>query len=70
MQVDYVQSFPNTPIVGEVYIKAPEGFQVEDGENNYYVINLHRNMYGQKQVGRVWYKYLTKNILMELGFTK
>ena len=31
-------------------------------------MKLHKNVYGQKQSGRVWYRYLTKNLLEELGF--
>ena len=33
-------------------------------------MKLHNNVYGQKQAGRVWYKYLTKKILKELGFER
>ena len=43
---------------------------MEDGENNDYALNPHRNIYGQKQAGGVWYKYLTKKLLMEIVFTK
>ena len=31
-------------------------------------MKLHKNVYGQKQAGRVWYRYPTKNLLEELGF--
>ena len=31
-------------------------------------MKLHKNAYDHKQVGRVWYRYLTKNLLEELGF--
>ena len=50
------------------YLKVPAGLQVENGDKNEYALELHRNIYGEKQAGRVWYKYLTKKFLMELGF--
>ena len=70
MQVDYVQAFPQAPIEKDLYLKLPSGLQMEYGDNNEYALKLHRNIYGQNQYGRVWYKYLTKKLLMELWFTK
>ena len=70
MQVGYVQEFPQATIENYLYQKLTEGFQVEYGYNNDYALKLHRNIYGQKKAGRVRYKYLTKKLLMELGFTK
>jgi hypothetical protein len=32
-----------------------------------YVLKLEKNLYGQKQAGRVWYLHLRKNLL-KLGF--
>ena len=48
----------------------PKGFQLENGDNNDYLLKLHRKIYGQKQSGRVWYKYLTKKLLMNIEFNK
>ena len=70
IQVDYVQYFPQAPIEKDLYLKVPAGFQVEDGDNNDYELKLHRKIYGQKQYGTVWYKYLTKKLLMEIVFKK
>ena len=66
MQVDNVHAFTQAPIEKDLYLKVPEVLHVEDGDNNDYSLNIHRNIYDQKQSGRVWYKYLTKNPLMEL----
>ena len=33
-------------------------------------MNLHKNLYGQKQSGRLWYRYLTQKLLKELGFER
>ena len=70
MQVDYVQAFPQETIEKDLYLKVPAGFQVKDGENNNYSLKLQRNVYSQKQDGRVWYKYIIKKLLLELRLTK
>ena len=43
---------------------------MEVRDNIDYALKLHINIYGKKQDERVWYKYLTKKLLMELGFAK
>ena len=43
---------------------------MDDGENNDYALKFNIKIYSQKQSERVWYKYLTKNLLKALGFTK
>lgn len=69
VQIDYVQAYPQAPAESEkLYMKVPKGFEitgVEDPEN--YVLKVKRNIYGQKQAGRVWNKYLVKH-LEEIGF--
>ena len=35
-----------------------------------YALLLHRNVYGQKQAARVWYKYLESRLVQRAGFTK
>ena len=67
-QIDYVKSFPQAPAEKDLYLKVPAGFEVEGGEKGDYALKLHKNVYGQKQSGRVWYRYLTKNLLEEFGF--
>ena len=34
------------------------------------VLKLHRNLYGQKQAGRVWYEYLCKRLITKAGFVQ
>ena len=53
MQVDNVHAFTQAPINKDLYLKVPEVLHVEDGDNNDYSLKLHRNIYGQKQSGRV-----------------
>ena len=51
-------------------MKVLSGFEVEGGKKGDYDLKLHKNVYVQKQAGRVWYNYLTKNLLEELGFER
>jgi hypothetical protein len=71
-QLDFVSAFPQADIERELYMKLPKGFTIpgrvlteEDRKN--YVLKLEKNLYGQKQAGRVWYQHL-KNNLIKLGF--
>ena len=47
-------------------MKIPAGFEV-DGNEKDYVLQLHKNVYGQKQAGRVWNEYLHEKLL-QIGF--
>ena len=59
----FVQAFPQAPIEKDKYLNLPAYLQVKDGDNDDYARKLHRNIYGQKQAGRVLYKYLTKKFI-------
>ena len=53
-QIDYVSAYPQAPINKEMYMIIPRGFMVDDGcDNKDYVLKIHRNVYGQKDPGRV-----------------
>jgi hypothetical protein len=67
-QLDYVLAFPQAQVEKELYMKIPRGFEIEGEDPNDYVLKLHRNVYGQKQSGRVWNKFLVNKLVNELGF--
>ena len=70
-QIDYVLAFPQAPVEKELYMRCPKGFRfgnVEDTRD--YVLRLNRNVYGQKQAGRVWNKYLVNKLVNEVGFVQ
>jgi len=53
-------------------MKLPSGFvvpgkQLSEEDRKNYVLKLEKNLYGQKQAGRVWYMHLREN-LIKLGF--
>jgi Reverse transcriptase (RNA-dependent DNA polymerase) len=67
-QLDFVQAFPQAPIQTELYMDLPKGYLVNNSQYHY-VIKLLRNVYGQKQAGRVWNEFLLDG-LKEIGFVQ
>jgi hypothetical protein len=68
-QIDFVQAFAQAPVEKTLYMKVPAGVTIEGrGDPRDYVLKIHRNIYGQKQAGRVWNKYLVNKLVKELGF--
>ena len=65
--MDVNTTFLNGVIEEDVYIKQPQGFQVEDEET--YVCNLKKALYGLKQAPRSWYGKID-SFLKSMGFTK
>jgi len=69
-QIDYVLAFPQAPVDREIYMKIPKGFTIDGGKGDDFVLRLNKNVYGQKQAGRVWNDYLTEKLTKELGFVQ
>ena len=68
-QIDFVQAFAQAPVERTLYMKIPAGVEIEGGLNvKDHVLKIHRNIYGQKQAGRVWNKYLVRKLVAKLGF--
>ena len=67
-QLDYVLAFPQAPVERELYMEVPRGFEIQGGDSKDYLLKIQRNIYGQKQAGRVWNKYLVDKLTKELGF--
>ena len=68
-QIDFVQAFAQAPVKKTLYMRVPAGIELEDGSDpKEYVLMIHRNIYGQKQAGRVWNRYLVKKLVQDLGF--
>jgi hypothetical protein len=67
-QVDFVLAYPQADIETELFMEVPQGFEFQ-GSRNTHCLRLLKNLYGQKQAGRVWNKHLHKG-LMEMGFTQ
>ncbi len=69
-QLDYVLAYPQAPVEKPLYMKIPKGFSIDKGNTDDYVLKILRNIYGQKQAGRVWNQYLTNKLIGTLGFTQ
>jgi hypothetical protein len=68
-QIDFIMAYPQAPIKMDMYMELPQGIQTEHGNSKDHVLKLLRNIYGQKQAGRVWNHYLTSKLL-EVCFTQ
>jgi len=58
-------AFTQAPVERDMYMEVPKGFVVTGNGN--YVLKIHKNIYGQKQAGRVWNKHLVSK-LKSIGF--
>jgi hypothetical protein len=67
-QVDFVMAYPQAPIEMDIYMELPQGIQTAHGNSKYHVLKLEKNIYGQKQAGRVWNSFLVDKLL-SIGFT-
>jgi hypothetical protein len=66
-QVDFVMAYPQAPIMTDIYMELPQGVQVTTGNSKDHVLKLLKNIYGQKQAGRVWNSFLVDK-LPSIGF--
>jgi hypothetical protein len=65
-QVDFVLAYPHADIKTDLYMDIPKGFETPD-KSQPYCLKLKKNLYRQKQAGRVWNRFL-HNGLTKLGF--
>ncbi len=69
-QLDFVLPYPQADVERELYMEVPKMVTTPPGTRTKdYVLKLTKNLYGQKQAGRVWYLYLVKH-LKDMGFTQ
>jgi hypothetical protein len=50
-------------------MNLPKSIQMANGKRNTHLLKLLKNLYGQKQSGRVWNKHLTSG-LVKIGFVQ
>jgi hypothetical protein len=65
-QVDFVLAYPQADIETVMYMEIPKGFEFNESRDTH-CLRLKKNLYGQKQAGRVWNQHLHKG-LIQLGF--
>jgi hypothetical protein len=67
-QVNFVMAYPQALIKMDIYMELPQGIQTKHRNSKEHVLKLEKNIYGQKQAGRVWNSFLVDK-LMSIGFT-
>lgn len=68
-QLDFVLAFPQAKVERKLYMEIPKGVQLQGRDRSQYFLQLVKNLYRQKQAGRVWYQHLVQG-LQEIGFTR
>jgi len=53
--MDFVLAYPQVDIEAPLYMKMPKGFECKGYEPGKVVLELCKNLYGQKQAGRILY---------------
>ncbi len=66
-QIDFVLAFPQADVECDLYMELPRGLIFEGIHRDTHCIKLVKNLYGQKQAGRVWNEHLVAG-LVERGF--
>ena len=66
-QVDFILAYPQANIETDMYMELPKGIEMAHGKGKTHVLQLIKNLYGQKQAGRVWNLHL-KERLIKIGF--
>jgi hypothetical protein len=66
-QCDFVLAYQQAPIEFDLCMELPKGIQLSSGNSKTHVLRLIKNLYGQKQAGRVWNQHLAKG-LKKAGF--
>jgi hypothetical protein len=57
-QLIFVLALPQAKVERDLYMEIPKGVQLQGADCSKYVLQLIKNLYGQKQAGRVWYQHL------------
>ena len=65
-QVDFILAFPQADIECPMYMELPAGIKMKKGGKTH-VLQLIKNLYGQKQADRVWNRHLHSK-LASIGF--
>ena len=60
--VDFIQAYPQVAVKSSIYLFPPTGV-ILIHKNNTLVLKLLKNLYGLKDAGRTWLKYLTNGLL-------
>ena len=66
--MDFMLAYPHAPAEVPLYMHFPKGYIFKNGvTKEKHILKLTKNIYGQKQAGRIWNKFLD-NGFGEIGF--
>ena len=65
--LDFVMAYPQAPAEMLLYMHLPQGFRCDGMSQKTHTLKLVCNVYGQKQAGHVWNKYMDQG-MKEIGF--
>ena len=60
-------AYPQAPADMPLYMRLPQGYRRNGMSRKTHALKLVYNVYGQKQAGRVWIKYMDQG-MKEIGF--
>ena len=67
-QLDFIMAYPQALAEMTLYMHFPQGYKWKEMTRKSHILKLICNVYGQKQAGRVWNKYMDKG-MCEISFT-
>ena len=68
-RVDSIMAYAQASIECDIYLHPPDGIETKSGKIRTQVLKLLRNVYDQKQSGKVWANFLSEN-LFKIGFER
>jgi Reverse transcriptase (RNA-dependent DNA polymerase) len=68
-QIDFVLAYPQADVECDIFMRIPKDFTIEGKSRDTHVLQLVKNLYGQKQAGRVWNQHLHSELL-RMGWTQ
>ncbi len=61
-QVEFVMAYSQALVETDIYMELSQGIQTETDNFKDHVLKLLKNLYGQKQAGRVWNSFLVDKL--------
>ena len=61
-QLDFVMAYPQAPAEMPLYMRLPQGYKCNRITRKTHALKLLHNVYGQKQAGRVWNKFMDQGM--------
>jgi hypothetical protein len=67
-QIDFVLAFPQADVECDLFMHLPRGVMFPRVHRSTHCLKLKKNLYGQKQAGRVWNQHLVHGLVDTLKF--